>query len=157
MTELIPTAVSCVVSTSFIQRMEEDNGKNGPMIVEDNNQGHSLLVLITHPAPGLMLGSCVLLGCCLSSFAHRRQDEDRYQAAILIWLAIWGAALGKSIGASANMITLAFIPWALCAAMPLSLLGHAVLRRVGGRKKMGTTCVAYASGVSSDEKLLSSG
>ena len=107
------------------------------MIVEDNHQGHRLLVLITRPAPGLMLGSCILLGCCLSLFAHRRKDEDRYQAAVLVLLAIWGAALGKAIGASANMITLGFIPWALCAAMPLSFFGHAVSRRVGERKKMG--------------------
>jgi hypothetical protein len=128
-----------------------------PMIVENNNQGHSLLLLITHPAPGLMLGSCILLGCCLSSFAHRRQDEDRYQAAILIWLALWGAALGKAIGASANMITLGFVPWALCAAMPLSLMGHAVLRRVGRRKKTGAASVAYAPDVSSDEKFLPPG
>lgn len=127
------------------------------MVGEDNNQGHRLLVLVTHPAPGLMLGACILLGCCLSSFAHRRQDEDCYQAVVVVLLAIWGAALGKAIGASANMITLGFIPWALCAAMPLSFFGHAVVRRVGGRKKMGAQGITYAPDVFSDEKRVSLG
>lgn len=123
----------------------------GSMIGEDNNRGHHLLVLITRPAPGLMFGSCILLGCCLSSFTHRRQIEDRYQAAVFILIAIWGAALGKAIGASTNMITLGFVPWALCAAMPLSFLGHAVARRAGEREKTGAQSVAYAPGAS-DEK-----
>ena len=122
------------------------------MLSDDSNPSPRLLVWITRPAPGLMFGSCILLGCCISSFAHRRQDKDRYQTVVLVLLAMWGATLGKAIGASANMITLGFIPWALCAAMPMSFLGHAAVRRVERRKKMEAGSVTYAPAASPTEK-----
>jgi 4-hydroxybenzoate polyprenyltransferase len=90
---------------------------------------------LTNPSPGLMLGSCLVLGCCLSSFAHRRHDIDRFQAAVFIALALWAAVLGKGIGASANMITLSLVPWALCAAMLLSFAGHGLGRRLNERRR----------------------
>lgn len=82
-----------------------------------------------------MLGSCLVLGCCLSSFAHRRQDRDRFQTGVFVALALWAAALGRGVGASANMITLSLVPWALCAAMLLSFAGHGLGRRLIERRR----------------------
>ncbi|KAI0175766.1 hypothetical protein GGR52DRAFT_328653 [Hypoxylon sp. FL1284] len=37
---------------------------------------------IRNVSPGLALGSCLVLGCCLSSYTHRRRDQDQYQAIV---------------------------------------------------------------------------
>ncbi|ORY66213.1 uncharacterized protein BCR38DRAFT_429612 [Pseudomassariella vexata] len=137
--ELFPSVICCVVSTSYIYHADQSgvdaDQLHTPLFPSSRVVGFLHLDFITDPSPGLMLGSCVVLGCCLSSFAHRRQDEDRYQTGIFVTLAIWAVLLGRGVGASYNMITLGFVPWALCAAMLLSFGGHSVGRWLVGRRR----------------------
>lgn len=85
--------------------------------------------LVLHPSPGLMLLSCLVFGCCVSSFVHRRQDQDSLQ--FLVYTIVLGATAiaGCGLGASANMIVLGYLPWAMCVAMAVSFVGHIAFRR----------------------------
>jgi hypothetical protein len=75
-----------------------------------------------------MLSSCLILGCAISSFAYRRQEQDKYQTAIFI-IAIGGAsAAGLILRVDANLIMLGLIPWALCLAMIISSSLHWLLK-----------------------------
>jgi hypothetical protein len=81
-----------------------------------------------------MLGSCLLLGCSISSFAYRRQEDDHYQTPIFV-LAITAASIfGLSLGINANMIMLGLIPWALCFSMVFSTAVHWLVRRCSGKR-----------------------
>ena len=71
-----------------------------------------------------MLVSCLALGCSVSSFVYRRQDRDPAQAIVFLVFVTWAVALGCGVGVSANLIMLGFMPWALCAAMPVSVTVH---------------------------------
>ncbi|KAL7628782.1 hypothetical protein AAE478_000297 [Parahypoxylon ruwenzoriense] len=93
------------------------------------------LDLLECMSPGLVLGSCLVLGCCLSSYVHRRRDQDEHQAIVFVIWIIWAICVGWGIGASANMTTLGIVPWALCAAMFSSFVGHAGARWLSGREK----------------------
>ncbi|KAI0137034.1 hypothetical protein BJ170DRAFT_604257 [Xylariales sp. AK1849] len=117
LSEFIPSMTCVVVSTSYIIRTENP-------VSNSLDPSPPRIGFLTDPSPGLMLGSCLVLGCCLSSFAHRRRDEDRFQTAVFVAMAIWGVVVGRAIGASANMITLSLVPGALCTAMALSFMGH---------------------------------
>lgn len=85
--------------------------------------------IIFDPSPGILLGSCIVEGCAISSFAYRRQAKDRFQAPIFV-SAITGATIfGLAWGINANIIMLAFIPWSVCFAMITSSMGHWLARR----------------------------
>lgn len=150
LTEVFPAVVCCVVSTSYVHHDEQpqtglDRMNISPLFSSTFLQEISGLPrfgFLTNPSAGTMLGSCLVLGCCLSSFCHRRQDHDRYQALVFVTLAVWVAVLGRGLGASANMISLGFVPWALCAAMLLSAVGHWFVRWLVGRGRYQTEAVA---------------
>lgn len=91
--------------------------------------------ILKNPPPELVLGSCVLLGCCLSSFAHRRDEKDRLQSVVLVASAFWGIAIGRATGSSANLITLSLIPGAMCLAMLISFSGHEFGRWLVNRQR----------------------
>ncbi|KAK3337186.1 hypothetical protein B0T19DRAFT_63310 [Cercophora scortea] len=76
------------------------------------------------PSPGLMLFSCLVFGCCVSSFVHRRQDKDRFQS--VVYAAVLAAVVlaGYTTRASANLIMLGYLPGATCAAMVISVSVH---------------------------------
>jgi len=83
-----------------------------------------------------MLGSCLLLGCSISSFAYRRQEDDRFQTPIFV-LAITAAAMfGFGWGVNPNLIMLGLIPWALCGAMVGSAMVHWLVRRCSRRTRL---------------------
>lgn len=84
--------------------------------------------ILTDLSPSYMLGSCVILGCCVSSFAHRRQDHDKFQSIIFVAMVLWGVTVGRGMGISANLITLSLVPGALCTAMIMSFSGHEFAR-----------------------------
>ncbi|KAI1765334.1 hypothetical protein GGR53DRAFT_490758 [Hypoxylon sp. FL1150] len=93
------------------------------------------LDFIRNVSPGLALSSCLVLGCCLSSYTHRRRDQDHYQAIVFIVWIVWAVCLGLRVGASANMVTLAVVPWGSCAAMLSSFFGHVGARWYSTREK----------------------
>ena len=82
-----------------------------------------------------MLASCLILGCAISSFAYRRQEQDRYQNPIFI-LAITAASIfGLGMGVNTNLIMLGLIPWALCFSMVFSCTVHWLVRRCSPRPR----------------------
>ncbi len=76
-----------------------------------------------------MLGACLVLGCSISSFAHRRQQGDRYQSLIFVLAITQCTIFGLVLGVNANLIMLGLIPWALCVAMIYSVAVHWLVRR----------------------------
>lgn len=76
-----------------------------------------------------MLWSCLVYGCCVSSFIHRRQEKDPFQLFVYLIFATGAEVVGYAVGASANLMLLGFLPGALCIAMAASLLGHGLYRR----------------------------
>lgn len=94
--------------------------------------GH--VTFVFDPSPTVMIGACLVLGCVISSFAYRRQEDDRFQAPIFV-LAITAATIsGLALDVNANVIMLVLIPWALCTAMILSTVIHWFLRRCSIRR-----------------------
>jgi len=89
--------------------------------------GHFSFIL--DPSPALMLSSCLILGCAISSYAYRRQEQDSYQTLILLTAIGAASAIGLVAGVDVNLIMLGLIPWALCLAMVLSSWLHWLLRR----------------------------
>ena len=77
-----------------------------------------------------MLFSCVVFGCCVSSFTHRRQSQDPFQFVIYFLLLGGAAVVGYGLRAHAHLILLGYLPWATCAAMAISISGHCVYRRL---------------------------
>ncbi|KAI2633705.1 hypothetical protein GGS26DRAFT_58292 [Hypomontagnella submonticulosa] len=130
--ELVPALFCSFVTTSYIVRAEsarEDLSVNvdSPIQMVVRRIHFDFL---KHVSPGLALGSCLVLGCCLSSFIHRRRELDQYQPIVFVIWITWAVFLGWEIGASANMVTLGIVPWASCAAILSSFFGHAGARRV---------------------------
>ncbi|KAI0136154.1 hypothetical protein F4776DRAFT_654909 [Hypoxylon sp. NC0597] len=135
--ELVPAIACSFVTTSYIAQAEsarEDISGN----VDSSIQMilHIMrLDFLKDISPGLALGSCLVLGCCLSSYAHRRRDHDQYQAVVFVIWITWAICIGWGIGVSANRVTLGIVPWASCAAMLSSFFGHAGARWVSTRNK----------------------
>lgn len=76
-----------------------------------------------------MLCSCLVFGCCVSSFVHRRQEQDRFQFLVYAVFLSGAATIGFGFGAGANLILLGYLPWAMCMAMAASLYGHGLHRQ----------------------------
>ncbi|KAH6660373.1 hypothetical protein BKA67DRAFT_49708 [Truncatella angustata] len=117
LTEVIPVMTCIIINTSYVIKTES----HSPVFFVH-------LGALTNPSPALMLGSCVLLGCLLSSFTHRRRGKDRFQTIVFGYMVLWGITVGKGIGASVNLIALSLVPGALCAAMLLSFSAHEFVR-----------------------------
>jgi hypothetical protein len=73
-----------------------------------------------------MLFSCLLFGCCVSSFTHRRQSQDPYQFVVYLVLLSFAATIGYAARAHVYLILLGYLPWATCAAMVISISGRGV-------------------------------
>jgi len=77
-----------------------------------------------------MLVSCLVFGCCVSSFTHRRQSQDPFQFVVYLVL-LGGAALaGYGLRADPHVVLLGYLPFATCAAMAVSVSGHGAYRRI---------------------------
>ncbi|RYO83003.1 hypothetical protein DL766_005544 [Monosporascus sp. MC13-8B] len=137
LTELIPAVLCSFVSTAYVLRAEQagpldsDNAVSPPPTPSDRFFAGSSprLDFLTRPSGGLMLGSFLVLGCCLSSYTHRRRGRDPYQPLVFTAWAAWAACVGLGVGCSADMIMLGLVPWALCAAVLSSYLGHVAAAR----------------------------
>ncbi|KAH8675599.1 hypothetical protein BX600DRAFT_177903 [Xylariales sp. PMI_506] len=95
---------------------------------------------LTDPSSELMMGSCLVVGCCVSSFTHRRQDKDTFQTEVFTCVIFWAAMVGKGVGASFDLITLGLVPLALSLAMLLSFAGHEFGRWLAKRPKRPVPC-----------------
>lgn len=104
--------------------MKSQHQIHGQEAQEQGTTGDFLL----YPSPGLMLCCCLVFGCCVSSFAHRRQDEDGLQLVVYTMFLSGAIVVGYALEASANLILLGFIPGAMCVAMATSLSGHHLYR-----------------------------
>ncbi|KAI1465713.1 uncharacterized protein F4812DRAFT_461407 [Daldinia caldariorum] len=111
------------------------------LLINIDSHGQNLLravrldLLLKNVPPGLALGSCLILGCCLSSYTHRRRDRDPYQPLVFAAWIIWAVFIGWGTGISANVVTLGVIPWASCAAMLSSFFIHVGARWVTNRER----------------------
>ncbi|TGO54758.1 hypothetical protein BCON_0102g00140 [Botryotinia convoluta] len=85
--------------------------------------------VILDPYALSLLASCLLLGCSISSFTHRRQGHDRCQSLILVFAILTATTIGFGLGIDANLIMLGFVPWALILAMIFSVFVHWTIRR----------------------------
>jgi hypothetical protein len=82
------------------------------------------------PPPGLMLFSCLVFGYCVSSFAHRRHRRDPLQPMVYFIILATVAVVGYGVTADAHLVLLGYLPWATCAAMVISMVGHSLYRRL---------------------------
>ena len=94
--------------------------------------GHFSFIL--DPSPALMLVFCLVLGCSISSFCYRHQEQDRFQAPIFVLIIIAATTFGFGLGINANLIMLGLIPWALCFSMVFSTTVHWLVRRCSKRR-----------------------
>jgi hypothetical protein len=78
-----------------------------------------------------MLFSCVLFGCCVSSFAQRRQNQDPFQFVFYILFLGGAVLLGYGLQTPRYLILLGYLPLATCAAMTASISVHKLCRRLG--------------------------
>ncbi|KAL2065177.1 hypothetical protein VTL71DRAFT_4318 [Oculimacula yallundae] len=81
------------------------------------------------PSPTVMLLACLVLGFSISSFAYRRQRDDRYQSLIFVLAITSSTIFGFALDINANLVMLGLIPWTLCFAMMFSVALHWSLRR----------------------------
>ena len=159
--ELFIGGLCCVVTTSYTMHLEQNGDSHVgqvshkmskspfllgseliadridlqmPIQIRSSNLVQRITLLITHPGPEIVLGSCLAMGCCLSLYAHQRQEKDRYQSSVFLMVTTWAVILGKKLGSSANMVALGYAPWGLCMGMLLSFVGHALARRVSERR-----------------------
>ncbi|RYP54735.1 hypothetical protein DL768_000559 [Monosporascus sp. mg162] len=154
--ELIPAILCSFVSTAYVLRVEQagpldsDDAVFPPLTHRDRFFAGALphLDFLPKPSGGLMLGSCLVLGCCLSSYTHRRGGRDPYQPLVFMAWAAWAACIGLGFGCSADMVMLGLLPWALCAAVLSSYLGHAAVARwlAARRRKCETEAVLLLLG-----------
>lgn len=94
-----------------------------------------------NPSPGVMFTSSLVLGCCVSSFLYRHQNDDPYQALVFASAIVGSVMFGQFAGADLDLLLLGFVPWALCTAMFLSVCGHALLRWMGTRSRAENTAM----------------
>jgi hypothetical protein len=100
-----------------------------PIQVNDSNVIGHVLAHIHHPAPKLVLVAALGFGCCVSSFVYRRQGEDPFQVLVFALIVGTAATVAYGAGASSDMMLLGYMPFAACAAMSISVFGHAMFRR----------------------------
>ncbi|KAK4105814.1 hypothetical protein N658DRAFT_441392 [Parathielavia hyrcaniae] len=92
--------------------------------------GELVGVFDLRPSPALMLFSCLLFGCCVSSFVLRRQSRDPFQFLVFVVLLGGTALAGYAVREDVHLILLGYLPWATCTAMAISIVGHSLYRRL---------------------------
>lgn len=111
--------------------VSEDTGAN-PRKTQSREQNVAECLfsdVLLNPSPELMLVSCLVFGCCVSSFVHRRQTQDAFQFVIYAVFITAAVVVGYGLEASANLILLGYAPLAMCVGMATSLYGDALFKR----------------------------
>ncbi|KAI0593373.1 hypothetical protein F4775DRAFT_578160 [Biscogniauxia sp. FL1348] len=128
--ELVPAVACSFVTTSYV--LQEESPPSLYPLSDQVSIARSIFII--HTSPGLVLSSCLILGCCLSSYTYGRREQDHYQLAVFAVWVIWAVCVGWKVGCSADMITLGIVPWTFCIAMLSSSALHAAMRRNLSRK-----------------------
>ncbi len=92
------------------------------------------LRFVSEPSAEMGLSSWVTLCCAVSYYVHRRQALDAYQTSVFLAAAFVVSVAAIVMGASRQVVLLAYVPWAACAAMAASCLGHILLRQLSKPK-----------------------
>lgn len=117
----------------FADEFEQSNvHAESELQVQAFDPGHFSFIL--DPSPALMLAFCLVLGCSVSSFCYRHQEQDKFQAPIFVLVIIAASTFGFGLGINANLIMLGLIPWALCFSMVFSTTVHWLVRRCSKRR-----------------------
>ncbi|KAK3953155.1 hypothetical protein QBC32DRAFT_126081 [Pseudoneurospora amorphoporcata] len=125
--EICLAALCSAVIWRYTSHNDHESGHKGNRLGspgERNGQD-----VIVYPSDGLMLWSCLVYGCCVSSFIHRRQEQDPFQLFVYLIFVTGAGVAGYAAGASANMMLLGYLPQSMCIAMAASLSGHGLYRR----------------------------
>jgi hypothetical protein len=125
-----PFAATLCLPTDGIE--QNNVHENSELLVYAFDPGHFSLIL--DPSPELMLAFCLVLGCSVSSFYYRHQEQDKFQAPIFVLVITATTAFGFGVGINANLIMLGLIPWALCFSMAFSTTIHWLVRRCNKRR-----------------------
>ncbi|KAF7895330.1 hypothetical protein EAF00_007144 [Botryotinia globosa] len=120
--------ISATVTTRYTLYHEQARMNSNTKPTGQTFNSGSLGVILDPYALSLLV-SCVLLGCSISSFTHRRQGHDRCQSLILAFAILTATTIGFGLGIDSNLIMLGFVPWALILAMVLSVFVHWTVRR----------------------------
>ncbi|KAF7868565.1 hypothetical protein EAF04_005096 [Stromatinia cepivora] len=127
---------SATVTTVFTLHHE----KRRQMVSKTNHMGYTFNLenfgINLDPSPFSLLASCLLLGCSISSFAHRRHGRDQCQSLIFVFAILTATTIGFGLGTNANLIMLGLIPWALIFAMIFSVFIHWTVRRYSRDQKL---------------------
>jgi hypothetical protein len=111
---------------------QSNHDEESAVQIQAFDPGHFSFIL--DPSPALMLAFCLVLGCSVSSFCYRRQEQDKFQAPIFVLIITVAAIFGFEVGINANLIMLGLIPWALCFSMLFSTTVHWLVRRCSRRR-----------------------
>lgn len=128
--EILEIAICSICSLVTWEYTTQNEIARSPGGAPEQNHGaeNTTGAFIFRPSPSLMLFSCLVFGCCVSSFTHRRQSQDPFQFAVYLVLLSCGAAIGYAARAHVYLILLGYLPWATCAAMIISISGRGVYR-----------------------------
>lgn len=97
--------------------------------------GRFFLNHVPSPSPGVFSGACLVMGCAVVSHIHRHRTIDRYQTPVFLFVMMWSALVGLGVGAPAEVLMLAYVPWGACLAMILSRYGHMFVRWTRDRRQ----------------------
>ncbi|KAI0974225.1 hypothetical protein F4678DRAFT_421818 [Xylaria arbuscula] len=122
--EAIPAAACSLIASCYTIQKE-------PIVPVDD---FGTLIRITSSlfpdiGHGLLFVSCLVFGCCVSSYKHRMQRREPYQGAVFLMWVTWVGLVARGYGSDRDTVIVGIIPWALVAAMLSSYLGHALLSR----------------------------
>lgn len=133
--ELLFALFSAVITSAYTLHHEvrSHNQEASELQIQAFDPGHFGFIL--DPSPALMLVFCLVLGCSVSSFCYRRQEQDKFQAPIFVLVIIAATTFGFGLGINANLIMLGLIPWALCFSMVFSTTVHWLVRRCSKHRR----------------------
>ncbi|KAL2144160.1 hypothetical protein VTI28DRAFT_9535 [Corynascus sepedonium] len=128
--DVLEIAICClcsVVTWNYTVQNELPQGQSG-IPGQYHGDPDDIDASIFRPSPGLMLFSCLVFGCCVSSFTHRRQEQDPFQFVVYLIILGCAAIIGYTVRAHLHLILLGYLPWATCVAMAISISAHSAYR-----------------------------
>ncbi|KAI1123380.1 hypothetical protein F5Y10DRAFT_55047 [Nemania abortiva] len=125
--EIIPAAVCSLAATYYTIR---EGLAQVPPTYEARTIFGAIPLFTPSISHGLLLASCLGLGCCVSSYRHRARGQEPYQGIVFLVWVVWVGLVGLAIDCEVDTILVAMMPWALIAGMLSSYLGHMSARRL---------------------------
>ncbi|KAI0401242.1 hypothetical protein F4802DRAFT_435929 [Xylaria palmicola] len=123
--EIVPAAACSLVATCYVIQRER--------VPPSTHERRTLLGAdISH---GLLLASCIVLGCCVSSYRHRMRESEPYWGTVLLFWIASVVLLGLGVGCEIDTVLVAMLPWALVAAMLTSYVGRVSAQRLMSKRK----------------------